>query len=171
MRKSLTIWQRKVSGKQRGGEGKVIRNKEKKLYCSDKLHNIGERRGRRTAKAEGSQNKRKNKQTRHKSKNLTRGTFKEPGPYIIIHGETSLPLQLVFTSVSTHSLMDWHTYMAVFKMKFNILLSPLGTSPSYPVPANVTSWGWKDAICDHLLYYSLLCRCWKRNLRHDNTKS
>lgn len=39
MRKSLAIWQRKVSRKQRGGERKVVRNKKRKLYRSDKLCN------------------------------------------------------------------------------------------------------------------------------------
>lgn len=61
MRKSLTIWQRKLSGKQRGGEEKVIRSKKRKLYCSDKLHNMGEKRGGRTATVEGSQSKLKNR--------------------------------------------------------------------------------------------------------------
>jgi len=131
LRKSLTIWQRKVSRKQRGGERKVVRNKERKSYCLDKLHNVGEKGGRRTATAEGSQSKLKNKRAWHKSKNLATGTFKEPGPCIIIHGETSLPLQLVFTSISTRPLMDWRMYLTVFKRKFNILLSPLETSPSY----------------------------------------
>lgn len=42
MRKSLTVWQRKVSRKQRGGEGKVVRDKKRKLYRSDKLHNADE---------------------------------------------------------------------------------------------------------------------------------
>lgn len=40
MRKSLTIWQRKVSRKQRGGERKVVR--KRKLYRSDKLCNTEE---------------------------------------------------------------------------------------------------------------------------------
>lgn len=119
--------------------------------------------------AEGSQRKRKNKWKWHRSKNLMTGTFKEPGPHIAIH--PSLSLQLVFSNISTRSLMDWHTYMAVFGMKSDRLQSPLETSPSHTVAANVTSWAWKDATCDHLLYYSFLCPCWKRNLRHDNTKS
>lgn len=63
----------------------------------------------------------------------------------------------VFTSISIHSLMEWYMYMTVFKMKCIILLFPLETSPSYPLPATVTSWAWTDAICDHLLYYSVHC--------------
>lgn len=42
MRKSLTIWQRKVSRKQRGGERKVVRNEKRKLYRSDKPCNTEE---------------------------------------------------------------------------------------------------------------------------------
>lgn len=76
----------------------------------------------------------------HKSIHLTTGTFRDPGPHIITHGEMSLPLQLHFHQ-QINTLSDGLAHvMAVFKMKFNILLLPLETSPSYPVPANATSW-------------------------------
>lgn len=76
----------------------------------------------------------------HKSKDLTTGTFRDPGPHITTHGEMSLQLQLHFHQ-EINALSDGLAHiMAVFKMKFNIFLLPLETSPSSPVPANATSW-------------------------------